>query len=165
MKRVGVISDSHGDRGHARQALYKLEAEAPLDALIHCGDGWRDIAPFAQSVPQAAYVRGNCDGYASQPEEALLITVGGVCLFITHGHRYGVKNGLDALADAALARGAQIACFGHTHRRYCQWRRGVLLLNPGSCAYTGDCALILIGNEGEIRVTFPGGGPGAAQEN
>ena len=52
---------------------------------------------------------------------------------------YGVKYDLDTLADAAAARGANVALFGHTHIPVAEERGGVFLFNPGSCGrcYTG----------------------------
>ena len=52
---------------------------------------------------------------------------------------YGVKYDLDTLADAAAARGAEVALFGHTHIPVAEQRSGVFLFNPGSCGrcYTG----------------------------
>ena len=52
---------------------------------------------------------------------------------------YGVKYDLDTLADAAAARGAQVALFGHTHIPLAETRGRVFLFNPGSCGrcYTG----------------------------
>ena len=43
------------------------------------------------------------------------------------------------LADAAAARGAQVALFGHTHIPLAETRGRVFLFNPGSCGrcYTG----------------------------
>ena len=63
----------------------------------------------------------------------------GVVIFYTHGHMYGVKYDLDTLADAASARGAEVALFGHTHIPHAETRSGVFLFNPGSCGrcYTG----------------------------
>ena len=52
---------------------------------------------------------------------------------------YGVKYDLDTLADAAAARGAEVALFGHTHKPIALQKNGVFLFNPGSCGrcYTG----------------------------
>ena len=45
---------------------------------------------------------------------------------------YGVKYDLDTLADAAAARGAEVALFGHTHKPLVDMRGKTLFLNPGS---------------------------------
>ncbi len=150
MKRVGIVSDTHGDRGHLQQALLKLEAEGRLDALIHCGDGARDIRFLDGNILQTAVVGGNCDGMAAELPRELLIDIGGVRIYIAHGHYYNVKRGLDLLAEAASAKGAQVACFGHTHKPVCEYRAGVLLVNPGACIYTGACALLTIEQSGDF---------------
>ena len=133
MKRIGIVSDSHGMRGMLEQSLIKLEAGGPLDALIHCGDGGSDAKYLAGNILQAVIVRG------------------GVNIFVTHGHRYGVKSGLDTLASAAAAKGAQVACFGHTHKPFCEYRDGVLLINPGTCTLRGACALLTIDQSGSFQ--------------
>ena len=103
MKRIGIVSDSHGMRGMLEQSLIKLEAGGPLDALIHCGDGGSDAKYLAGNILQTVIVRGNCDGWGCDYEDDMLVNIGGVSIFVTHGHRYGVKSGLDTLASAAAA--------------------------------------------------------------
>ena len=151
MKRIGIVSDSHGMRGLLEQALIKLEAESPLDALIHCGDGGRDVQFLAGNILQTVIVRGNCDGWSDQFEDEMLVNIGGVNIFVTHGHRYGVKSGLDALANAAVSKCAQVACFGHTHKPFCEYRDGVLLINPGTCTLHGACALMTVDADGSFQ--------------
>lgn len=152
MKRIGIVSDTHGDCGHLEMALMKMEAEGRLDAVIHCGDGARDAQRVLQSIMQMPVVAGNCDGWATDLPEDLLISFHGVKVFITHGHRYMVKSGMDMLAETAAAKDAQIACFGHTHRAFQEYRNGVLLLNPGACVYTGSCMLLTIDARGNFSV-------------
>lgn len=150
MKRIGVVSDSHGDRGHLEQALMKMEAGGRLDCLIHCGDGGHDAQYVAGNIMQVVIVRGNCDGWSSPFQEEMLLPIGKAKFMVTHGHRYGVKRELDMLADSAAAKGVQVACFGHTHIPYCAYHQGVLLINPGSCAYTGRCAVITVDDRGDV---------------
>lgn len=150
MKRIGIVSDTHGDRGHLEQALLKLEAAGRLDALIHCGDGACDLRYLGGSILQTAVVYGNCDGSAAELARDMLLDMDGVRIYITHGHYYNVKRGLDLLAEAAAAKGAQVACYGHTHKAVCEYRAGVLLLNPGACVYTGACALLTVEKGGSF---------------
>ena len=79
-----------------------------------------------------------CELGALEPLDGLA-AFDGVVVFYTHGHMYGVKYDLDTLADAAAARGANVALFGHTHIPVAEERGGVFLFNPGSCGrcYTG----------------------------
>lgn len=152
MKRIGILSDTHGDSGHMEMALMKMEAEGRLDALIHCGDHAGDAALISGSILQVAVVKGNCDGWMDDSPEELFLNIGGVNFLITHGHRYGVKRETDTLAEIAAAKGAQICCFGHTHVPKCETMHGVLMLNPGACLYTGDCAVVTVDDRGAFSV-------------
>ncbi|MBQ9197051.1 MAG: metallophosphoesterase [Clostridia bacterium] len=152
MKRIGVISDTHFDRGRMEFALMKMEAEGRLDCLIHCGDVADDAAFIGGNILQVVAVRGNCDGWMSDAPIEQELNIAGIRFFITHGHRYGVKSDTGTLAEIAATRGAQICCFGHTHIPFCEYERGVLMLNPGACCNTGNCALILADERGGFDV-------------
>ena len=152
MKRIGVISDSHGDRGRMELALMKMEAEGRLDCLIHCGDVASDADFIGSNILQVAAVRGNCDGWMVDAPDEMALDIAGIHFFITHGHRYGVKSDTGTLAEIAANRGAQICCFGHTHIPHCEYAHGVLMLNPGACYGTGSCALILADERGGFDV-------------
>lgn len=90
---------------------------------------------------------------ASFASASALAPFGGVLFYYTHGHLYGVKSGLTELAEAADARGAQSALFGHTHRQTLEKRGGVVLFNPG--ALSSQCGEghygIAIVQEGSVR--------------
>lgn len=125
-----IVSDAHGDT----RALLRAAALHPqAEALIFLGDGVRDVPALAEANPRLRIyaVRGNCDYGSLEPEDGLA-AFGGVLFYYTHGHRYEVKSGLDALARAAAARGADVALFGHTHIPVCEQRAGVTLFNPGA---------------------------------
>ena len=94
--RVLVVSDSHGMIGRLENILMAAEAEGPLDAVIHLGDGYCDLDEFAQNgLPPRYQVAGNCDlGRDGQQE---IITLSGARLLLTHGHRYQVRQGVESL--------------------------------------------------------------------
>ena len=125
-----IVSDTHGDLRALRRAV---DVEQDAAAVIFLGDGLRDAEALQDERPALRLyaVRGNCDLGLSAATGALA-PFGGVLFFYTHGHLYGVKSGLTELAEAAAARGAQAALFGHTHRQTLEQRSGVLLFNPGS---------------------------------
>lgn len=133
-----ILSDSHNSR-LAIENILAAEADS-IDALIFLGDGLRDLEQALTFYPslRAYAVAGNCDFGALEPLDGLA-AFDGVVVFYTHGHMYGVKYDLDTLADAAAARGANVALFGHTHIPVAEERGGVFLFNPGSCGrcYTG----------------------------
>ncbi len=131
--------------------LYAIKKERP-DALIHLGDHASDADEIERAFPMLPLcrVRGNCDYYESRYPEELCISWEGVHIFLTHGHRYGVKNGLLRLQYAAMEKNAQIALFGHTHSPYCEDLGGLWLLNPGACGgYRPSYGLIEL-KDGEI---------------
>jgi putative phosphoesterase len=130
--RIAVISDTHGD---LTGVVALREQIGPVDALLHAGDHFADAPRVAQALglPQAAChaVVGNCDWGAPGPKEAVL-ELGGVRIFLVHGHNHGVKAGLLRITYAAAEAGARVAVFGHSHVPVLQEASGILLLNPGS---------------------------------
>lgn len=114
--------------------FYAVDTEKP-DYVIHLGDHSRDADDLMRKYPMLAVLslRGNCDlGDLLTPEKAEVV-YGGVRIFATHGHLYGVKNSLLRLYMAAKESAANIALFGHTHCALCQKKDDIWLLNPGSC--------------------------------
>ncbi len=139
MTNLVILSDSHGDAQSIRSVL---AAEEKIGAVIYLGDGMRDMDDAMQDFPGLRYysVSGNCDFHALTPREALA-PFEHVIIYYTHGHIHGVKYDLNTMAQAAAARGATLALFGHTHIPYYKTHQnGVVLFNPGSCGrcYTGD---------------------------
>lgn len=131
MTKLLILSDSHGSADAVRCIL---TAEKDADAVLFLGDGLHDLEKALTAAPKMRVysVAGNCDYGALEPLDGLA-AFGGVVIFYTHGHMYGVKYDLDTLAEAAAARGAEVALFGHTHIPLEEQRGTVLLFNPGSC--------------------------------
>ena len=131
MTKLLILSDSHNSTGAVERILH---AESDATAVIFLGDGLRDLEEALTLYPKMKVyaVAGNCDFGALEPLD-------GLAAFYTHGHMYGVKYDLDTLTDAAAARGAEVALFGHTHIPVAEQRGKVFLFNPGSCGrcYTG----------------------------
>ena len=125
MTKLLILSDSHNSR-LAIENILAAEADS-IDALIFLGDGLRDLEQALTFYPslRAYAVAGNCDFGALEPLDGLA-AFDGVVVFYT-------------LSDAAAARGANVALFGHTHIPVAEERGGVFLFNPGSCGrcYTG----------------------------
>lgn len=129
-----VLSDTHRSLGFAYDAI---EKERP-DAVLHLGDHLTDAEElsFACQEPDFYYVPGNCD-YAPTVLQSLTLEFDDVRVFMTHGHIYGVKRDLTALAGAAKDAGAQLALFGHTHIQHMEERNDITLLNPGTAGRFG----------------------------
>ncbi len=129
MKRLIILADSHGNKG-AVEGLAPLVAEN--DYVIHLGDGAGDMRGLARAYPDKTYqCAGNCDFCSPLPSEGVL-EVERVRIFYCHGHHYGVKRDLYPLAQAAKARGCDIALYGHTHQAKICRVEGVTLINPGT---------------------------------
>ncbi len=127
--KILVLSDSHGKSLPLEKVI---QIENP-DRVIHLGDGWNDFQNVIAHFPGLEYdqVPGNCDFTVGEPSEKL-IEVEGVKIFLTHGHHYGVKEGLLRLTYKAEELGAQVALYGHTHHANYEFHGNVLLFNPGS---------------------------------
>lgn len=111
-----------------------IEAARP-DAVIHLGDHLEDAESMETvfSTVDFYHVPGNCD-YAPGIPEGLTVELDGVRVFLTHGHRFGVKAGLERLTAQARHVGAQLTLFGHTHRALLERQPdGLWLMNPGAC--------------------------------
>ena len=135
MKTLIVVSDSHGN-SKGLEKLSPLIAEN--DYFIHLGDGVADIRTIRDEHPEKTYFcAGNCDFFSAYPTEGVL-QVERISIFYTHGHKYGVKNGLETLAKVAKSRGCEMALYGHTHTPCITEIDGVTLINPGALRFVGD---------------------------
>ena len=129
MKKLIIVSDTHGS-SKGLTSIASLIAEN--DILVHLGDGAADVRELHELYPDKVYAcSGNCDFYSPIPDSGIL-EVEYVRIYYCHGHRYGVKTDLHALAQAAKARDCEIALYGHTHTALISEIDGVTLINPGS---------------------------------
>lgn len=135
MKTMVVISDSHGNKGYFSK-LKPLFAEN--DYIVHLGDGANDMIEIYREYPEKTYVcNGNCDfGGSRIAMDEWKEDIEGHTVFMCHGHKYGVKRGLEGLAKKAKECGADIALYGHTHTAAQDEIDGVTLINPGALSYS-----------------------------
>lgn len=127
--RVGIVSDIHGSYNLLVDAYQSM---GPIDCLIHAGDGRAEIDRLLDVYPiRCERVAGNCDMAPHLPTETRF-ELEGYRIYLTHGHLYGVKNGLFRIACKGQEEAAQLVIFGHTHEPYRGEYHGVTLLNPGS---------------------------------
>lgn len=146
-----VLSDSHSTLSFMRRCIDSVKP----DVMIHLGDHFDDGVAMQEEYPHIRLyqVPGNCDRYrcpSNQPE-ILIPRIGGVDLYMTHGHRHSVKSYLGALLRDARASGVAAVLYGHTHVPDChQEEDGLWVLNPGSCGYFGGSAGLLEIKDGRI---------------
>ncbi len=131
--KILIFSDSHNGLGFMRECLLMLKP----DKMIHLGDYYDDGQDISHEFPGIPMfqVTGNCDQFrfCLNGASTLLETLGGVRLYMTHGHRQDVKNGTQRLIQEAREAGAQAVLYGHTHRAECRQEGELWILNPGSC--------------------------------
>jgi putative phosphoesterase len=106
-----IVSDTHGRRDRLAELLRRTRA----GILLFLGDGLRDLEVVDDGIVVRA-VRGNCDFTGRDVPESSVENFGTCRVFMTHGHRFGVKSSVESAAIAAAQAGADILLYGHTHQ-------------------------------------------------
>lgn len=132
MRKYLVVSDNHGKD----ENFYKvLDIEGKVDGIIHCGDFEGSEGRYALAADCPVYfVAGNNDFFSDLSRE-IEFDLCGHKAFLTHGHHYRVSMDVEMLRCEAVARGADIVFFGHTHKPVAKVLGGVYIFNPGSLSY------------------------------
>ena len=153
MKTFVVISDSHARSAKNLDRLAPLFAEN--DYIVHLGDGATDMRPIFSRFPEKTYIcKGNCD-WSNYGEEEVVIEEEGVSILCCHGHKYGVKGGIERLAAAAKAKGCAVALYGHTHVANIETVDGVLCVCPGALsAFVEPSYCYLVLHKGKATATI-----------
>lgn len=122
MKRIGLISDTHG--------LLRPEAVEALrgsELIIHAGDvGKPEILDTLRALAPVVAVRGNVDtaDWAQALPETAVAQAGGAMIYVLHD--------LNALDLNPRAAGFQVIVSGHSHKPGSHERDSVFYINPGS---------------------------------
>jgi len=124
--KILLVSDTHGRTND----FIDIVENNKFDYIIHCGDSEEPKEMFYFDL---YIVRGNSYNDDNYPYE-LELNINNIKFFVTHGHQYLVNNGLGLLKEKAIAIGAQVVCFGHTHLPSILKENGILYVNPGSLA-------------------------------
>jgi len=141
--RIAVISDTHGSFAAIDRCILRA---GDVDAWFHLGDYASDARYLRDKVNVPVYsVYGNCDGGMGTacPEEIFpapqrenanerVVTIGGVRVFLCHGHDYDVDLAPFTLSYRAEELDCAAALYGHTHVSSLMQYGGLMMLNPGS---------------------------------
>lgn len=129
MKRVLVISDTHGDISAVQ---YILDHRDDMDLIVHAGDTYSDMIEIYKTygIPFEG-VRGNTD-FTLQGKSDSSFMIEDIKVYLTHGHKYGVKQSVNKLYYKGLEAAADIVIFGHTHLPYRYDGDDISIINPGS---------------------------------
>lgn len=135
MKKIGLISDTHGNWSSIDQAVSIAQN---MDMWLHMGDCTPDAEYLQSLVDVPVYgVAGNCDWPTPSILYERIIDVEDHRIFITHGHNYGVRYTQEFIMEAAESQNADIAVYGHTH--IVEYLIGPpVILNPGSASRPRD---------------------------
>lgn len=142
-----VVSDSHGRTERLNEIL---ERYPQADFYIHCGD----VLIPKKEYPQFISVQGNNDPKGSYPEEFTL-DIGQHRLLILHGHQFPSSKREQRMVKKAKSLGADIVCFGHTHKVQVTSIDSVWLVNPGAlwrCKGNKGASYAVLTLEEEIHI-------------
>ena len=124
MRDVLIVSDTHGRIQRLNELIeyrQRLLKSGEVLNLIFLGDGLNDLFSCRQYDNIIVHaVRGNCDAldrFSPYGEEIPLyrtVNIGGLKIFMAHGHTLSVKSTRDELYREASRLGADVALFGHT---------------------------------------------------
>jgi hypothetical protein len=130
--RILIVSDTHRKNDNY---LKDVESAGKLDLVIHLGDveGSEYVIEEAVDCP-VEIVAGNNDFFSDLPSEKTL-QIGKYRVMITHGHRYYIGMGNEMLKKEAIAAGADIVMYGHTHKPVIDISKNIIAINPGSLSY------------------------------
>ena len=142
--KICLCADSHG----RSSLLWEMVCVEKPDAVYFLGDGLRDLDEI-EGVPAAA-VGGNCDMFYETDERVFFLE--NKKILLTHGHRFGVKQGLLRLALYARQNGIDAVFYGHIHRQKRDEDDGRLFVCPGAIK-DGKYA-VLSAENGKIEVSF-----------
>ena len=127
--RILIVSDTHGRLGNVEMVLEKVK---PIDMMIHCGDIERDEEYLRMIAGCPVYMVSGNNDWGLALDRELMIQIGKYRVMVTHGHHYSVYYDLNALAQVAKDKGADVVMFGHTHVPAIERIDGITLVNPGS---------------------------------
>jgi putative phosphoesterase len=121
---IGLVSDTHA---LVRNSVF--EALAGVSLILHAGDVGGDpvLDAFSAIAPVRA-VYGNVDQWNPRLEDRIHLDLGGVSIFVTHGHELGSPT-----PGRLLARyPGDVIVYGHTHKALIHRDGGRLVVNPGA---------------------------------
>jgi putative phosphoesterase len=121
---VGLVSDTHA---LVRSSM--LEALAGVSLILHAGDvGGDPVLDALAAVAPVRAVSGNVDPWNPRLEERIHVNLGGVSIYVSHGHELGSPTPTRLLARYT----GDVIVYGHTHRALIHRDGARLVVNPGA---------------------------------
>ena len=132
MTRVVIVADTHIPKVAPGLSRELLEVLRGADLILHAGDLVEmSVLDELRSLAPTAAVAGNMDRpvvSAVLPGKRVL-EVEGKLIGLIHG--WGPPVGIERRVFSCFS-GVDAVVFGHTHKPLMEWRKEVLLLNPGT---------------------------------
>lgn len=131
MKKILIVSDSHGN---TENFLEIIEKEKP-DYKIHAGDYCVPISVIEENFDK--FVLGNND-FGPTELKVQEFKIENINFVLTHGDIFGYgfiggKKKLNKLIyEYAISKNANVIITGHTHVENFEKVKNIFLLNPGS---------------------------------
>ena len=126
--KIGIIGDTHKNYNNIHRAMDNL---MDCELILHTGDNFSDSIYIHKGTGiKIIAVKGNCD-YENVEKEIVLHLMGHT-IFLSHGHEYGVKYGIEEIKAQAKKNKADIVVFGHSHKNLNYYEDNILFINPGS---------------------------------
>ncbi|WP_303996524.1 metallophosphoesterase [Megamonas hypermegale] len=133
--KLGIMSDSHYNLDAIDDAVCLAD---DVDVWFHAGDSIEDAQYLEKVSGKKVYaVAGNVDWTADGPD-SILVDISGIRIFMTHGHAYNVKTGLEYLNEQAEDVNADLIIYGHSHVGLKKTIGNRLFVNPGSVSEPRD---------------------------
>jgi uncharacterized protein len=124
MKRIGVISDTHGHLDSRIPELFK-----GVDHILHAGDiGLPWLILELQDVAPTTAVLGNTD-VGLEFKDTELVQLDGR-KFLVH-HVVDPVSPEQKVKRRIIRENPDVVVFGHTHKRFCETIGQTLYFNPG----------------------------------
>lgn len=124
MKRIGIISDTHGHLDPKIPELFK-----GVDLIFHAGDiGLPWLILELEDIAPVTAVSGNTDEGLEYKDTELVQVEGRK--FLVH-HVVDVHSPEDKVKRRIIRENPDVVVFGHTHKRFCETIGQTLYFNPG----------------------------------
>ena len=123
-----LMSDNHGSYSTVKTIVEAFYDQ--VDYIFHCGDSeFKNDDPIWGEFD--GVVGGNMDFSPGYAQHQLIDTSAGKVLLI-HGHKHGVKYGLEGILALTKEKKAKFVFYGHTHQLNAAVIDDIVIVNPGS---------------------------------
>lgn len=141
MKRIAVLSDSHGNAELTKDVLAQLETQS-IDLVFHLGDDYKDGRWITDAGYSLIQVPGTWtpEYFLESIENRRLEIIEGWRMFLTHTPEHHFNDLVtDVWPEQVLeAKACELFLHGHTHHPKVETKEGITILNPGHLKHPVD---------------------------